>query len=320
MPLKVLCSSHAHLMAYPGLVEAAVAEEARAAVAMHAAMVRNYAPDLVIKIGDDHASGFSLRLMPPFTVGIRAHGVGDFHCSAGPLSVDEAAARQLVGYLHASGIDVAHSYRMPVDHGIVQLLDHYFGGVDRVPVIPVVINCGGDLRPPMARSRALGHAIGAFVREVLADRRVLVVGSGGLSHDPPLPVFMDASPEVQERIIAGTAEWTPELMSTRVERVLAFAREHGRGEGDLKPIDAGWDAMILGYFEARDLDALCALPDREIIDRGGRGAAEIRNWIAAFAALESFSGGRYRVRRDYYRPIPGWIVGFGMAHGEPTDD
>ncbi|MEZ5567953.1 MAG: 3-carboxyethylcatechol 2,3-dioxygenase [Halioglobus sp.] len=320
MPLKMLCASHAHLMDYPGLVPDKVASEARAAVAGHTRRVEAYAPELVIKIGDDHASGFGLKLMPPFTIGVRAHGVGDFHCSAGPLSTDEPVARELIAFLHEYGVDVSYSYDMPVDHGIVQLLDHYFGGVDRVPVVPVMVNCGGDLRPPLKRTRALGQAIGHYLREHQSDKRVLVVGSGGLSHDPPLPVFTESPPDVQARIIAGPPQWTPETMAARVERVLEFAREHGRGEGPLLPLDPEWDESILGLFAARDLDSLCALPDAEVVARGGRGAAEIRNWIAAFAVLEAYTGGDYRAVQDYYRAIPGWIVGFAMMHGSTEGD
>ena len=320
MPLRVICSSHAHLMDYPGLVDDDIAKEARSAIAVQRERIARFAPDIVIKIGDDHASGFALSLMPPFTVGIRAHGVGDFHCSAGPLSVDEERARELVTFLHAQGVDASHSYRMPVDHGIVQLLEHFFGGTDRIPVIPVVVNCGGDLRPPLHRTRALGAAIGRFARERLAGKRVLVLGSGGLSHDPPLPVFISSPPEVQERLITGTPQWTPEAMAARVERVLEAARQHGRGEGGLQPLDPVWDAMILGHFGRRDLDALCAIPDDEIVRAGGRGASEIRNWIAAFSALDTYSGGAYTATCDYYRAIPAWVVGFAIMHGEPDDD
>tara|TARA_R110002110_G_scaffold413729_1_gene641545 strand:+ start:24577 stop:25500 length:924 start_codon:yes stop_codon:yes gene_type:complete len=305
-------------MDYPGLVDEATENEARSAVAVHQALVRDYDPELVIKIGDDHASGFALSLMPPFTVGVRAYGVGDFNCSSGPLSTDEAMARELIGYLHEAGVDVSHSYKMPVDHGITQLLEHYFGGVDAIPVIPIVVNCGGDLRPPLSRARALGSAIGRFVRDRLDHLRVLVVGSGGMSHDPPLPVFSDASEEVQQRLIEGTPHWTEEAMAARVERVLDCAREHGRGEGPLQPLDAAWDKHILSLFAARKLEQICAIPDAEIIEKGGRGAAEIRNWITPFAAIDAYSGGNYVAHQDYYRAIPGWIVGFAMMHAEVT--
>jgi 2,3-dihydroxyphenylpropionate 1,2-dioxygenase len=303
-------------MDYDGLVSDEVMSEVSTAVAGHRAEIEAYAPELVIKLGDDHASGFALSLMPPFTVGVRAYGVGDFKCSAGNLSVDEHRARQLVAFLHESGVDVAHSYRMPVDHGIVQLLDHYFGGIDRVPVIPVVINCGGDLRPPLHRARTLGQKIGEYVRRHANDLRVLIVGSGGLSHDPPLPVFMESSPEVQQRLIEGTACWTEELMEARVERVLAAAREHGRGEGTLLPLNPVWDRQIMQWFAEGDLDAICAIPDTEIVREGGRGGSEIRNWVAAFGAIEAYSAGRYVVHNDYYRAVPAWVVGLGMMHAE----
>ncbi len=319
MPLLAIAASHVHLMDYEGLVAPETMERVQAALERHKRLISDFDPELVFKIGDDHASGFSLSLMPPFTVGVRARGVGDFNCSSDALSTDEALAREFIAYSHRHGVDVAHSYRMRVDHGVTQLLEHYFGGVDRIPVIPIVVNCGGDLRPPLSRTRRLGGVIGEFCRERLGDRRVLVVGSGGLSHDPPLPVFVDSPPEVQEKLIEGTPRWTDDIMQARVERVIAAAEEHGRGEGPLRPLNPDWDRQVLDLFAAGDLDAICAMDDAQIVREGGRGASEIRNWIASVAAAEAYGGGSYAPVEDFYEEIPGWIVGLGMMHVEAID-
>jgi 2,3-dihydroxyphenylpropionate 1,2-dioxygenase len=37
---------------------------------------------------------------------------------------------------------------------------------------------------------------------------------------------------------------------------------------------------------------------------------EIRTWVAAFSALDA--AGSYRVDQQFYRPVPDWIVGFGI--------
>ncbi len=319
MPIQVICSSHAHLTDYE---ELAVADEIRrevdANVEKHRQLIADFNPDLVIKIGDDHASGFGLSLMPPFTVGVRAHAIGDFKCSKGPLSTDEPRARALIAALHNQGIDVSYSYNMAVDHGVVQLLDHYFGGVDQIPCIPIVINCGGDIRPPLHRTRALGEGIGRFVKEQLDDLNVTIIGSGGLSHDPPLPVFLESPPEVQQRMIDGPPEWTDEVMAERVERVVRFAREHAEGSDELLPLNREWDEHVLTLMVNRDLDTLCAMDEQEMIAVAGRGAAEIRNWIAPLAAIDAYTGGHYEAVKDYYCDIPAWIVGMGQLHAHPV--
>jgi 2,3-dihydroxyphenylpropionate 1,2-dioxygenase len=202
---------------------------------------------------------------------------------------------------------------MTLDHGFVQALDLLLGGIDRVPVVPVMINCGGDLRPPFRRVAALGRAVGEALRGC-GGRRVLLLGSGGLSHDPPLPEFLRSPPEVQERIIEGT-RYTPELLEQRTDRVhraaIDFAGANSQG---LLPLDPAWDGWILDRVLAGDLAALEDLDDAEVRRVGGRGAAEIRNWLAALAAMH-VAAGSARVELDYYRAVPELICGYGMVHG-----
>src|SRR5262249_8213827 len=55
------------------------------------------------------------------------------------------------------------------------------------------------------------------------DQRVLVVGSGGLSHDPPIPTLKTATPTVAERIVHGRP-LTPEQRLARQIAVIDAAR------------------------------------------------------------------------------------------------
>lgn len=308
----LVCTSHSPLLNVPGAAPPDVDVEIRDHTARVARFVAEFAPDLVVQFGDDHASAFNLGLMPAFCVGLRANALGDFHTSRGPVRTDEAAGRALVQHLHAQGIDVAFSYRMTVDHGFVQALDLLFGGVDRVPVVPVMINCGGELRPPLARALALGRAIGAWLA-TLESRRVLILGSGGLSHDPPLAEFASAAPDAQERLIVGT-DYTPERLAERTRNVhragIDFAGPNSMG---LLPLDADWDRWFLARAAAGDLDALVAIDDAELRRVAGRGGAEIRNWIAALAAMQ-VAAGDYAAQIDYYRPVPELICGYGILH------
>jgi len=317
MPASLICMSHGGLMNVDSLLSADDLAVVNAEIEATRATATALAPDLVIKFGNDHNSGFSLRLMPPFMIGLRGRTLGDFGTSKSPITIDEARGRALVRWLHDAGVDVATSYDALFDHGIAMALDKLFGGVDRVPAIPVFTNCGGDLRPPLPRSLALGTAIGAFFRTVLPELRVMFVGSGGLSHDPPLPDFETSPPAVQQRMIDGV-DWTAQLLADRLVKVTDVGREHGAGEGDLQPLNPAWDQAMLQHFAAGNLEAIAAQDDTSVLRAGGRGAAEIRNWLAAFAALKSYSEGHYQVQHQFYRPLPSWIVGFASVMAIPV--
>ncbi len=58
-------------------------------------------------------------------------------------------------------------------------------------------------QPPSVQL-ALGRAVGQFIKSLnLENERVLVLGTGGLSHDPPTPQMGSVPPEVEEFLIAG---------------------------------------------------------------------------------------------------------------------
>jgi 2,3-dihydroxyphenylpropionate 1,2-dioxygenase len=318
MPARLICFGHGGLMNFEELLDQGELDEVSRELHASHIYATEFEPDLVVKFGNDHNSGFSLRLMPPFLIALRANALGDFNTSSGAIAVDEPVGRDLVRWLHRSGIDVATSYDALFDHGIVMGLDKLFGGIDRVPVIPVFTNCGGDLRPPLQRSLALGTAIGAYFRERKNEMKVLFVGSGGLSHDPPLPEFETSPVEIQQRMIEGTS-WTVESLAVRTERVTQAGLEHGRGEGDLKPLNPEWDCRMLDHFQSGDLEAVAAQDDGDVIATGGRGASEIRNWLAAFAALRAFGGGSYAIEHRFYRALPSWITGFGNVHASASE-
>jgi 2,3-dihydroxyphenylpropionate 1,2-dioxygenase len=314
MEIFLAATSHSALSNNPVLKNEAEEKPFRAALAGLAEKVRDFDPDLILQFGNDHNSGMSLRLMPPFMVGMRAKALGDFDTSTGPLLVDEDASRTIASGLHDKGIDIATTYDWTVDHGFVWALDQLLGGIDKVPVVPVFTNCGGDLRPPFHRSYELGKTIGEILKRDFTHRRVLILASGGLSHDPPLPSFKDSPPEVQEAMIRGTT-WDKDSLELRKERVAQAGIEHAAGEGDLKPLNPEWDAWIMSRLEQGDLGELASMEDSVVIETGGRGGSEVRNWLSAFAAMRA-AAGEYSATRHYYRPLPHWIVGWGMMYAE----
>jgi 2,3-dihydroxyphenylpropionate 1,2-dioxygenase len=312
MPVQLICCSHSPLMTTDieeteqGVQAQFFRELDQCAAALHA-----FNPDLVVVFGPDHFNGLFYDLMPAFCIGTAAESTKDWHLESGPLRVPRELALQCVRHLQSRDFDVALSHAMKVDHGITIPLYKLTGALARYDVLPVVINCAADPRPSFRRVRALGAAIGEF----LAGRglRITVVGSGGLSHDPPTPRLELSPPSVALRLINRHTP-TQEELDARESRVIAAARELVAGKGPCLPPDEQWDRDFLDSFVDGRLDAFDAMSDAEIDRVAGFGAHEVRTWVAAAAAAQRMGNPRPELR--YYHLVPEWITGMGIVVGQ----
>jgi 2,3-dihydroxyphenylpropionate 1,2-dioxygenase len=310
MPLKTICLSHSPFI---GLVSPGdeVEADVRAKLALLAEDVEAYRPDLIILIAPDHFNGFFYDLMPQFCAGARAEAIGDYNTPSGPIKTSEDLAIEFVEAMSRAHFDVAVSYQMQVDHAFAQPLAALTGSLSKYLVLPVFINAAAPPRPSCTRTREFGAAIGCFA--VATGRRVLVVGSGGLSHDPPVPTIKDASAEVERALIGGHNP-SPEVRQLRQERTLEAGRKFASGDGSLRDLNDEWDRAFLSVLESGDLKAFDNYSDDAITRAAGRAAHEVRTWIAAFAAQSC--AGAYKTEILYQRAIPEWIVGMAMARAE----
>ncbi len=313
------CASHSPIVNNRGAAPPAVEQEVAAVYAAMARRIEAFEPELLVLFGTDHASTFTLSVMPPACVAVRAHALGDYDLPKGAVTTDVTLAQSCIASLHAQGVDIAGSYDLQLDHGFTQLLHLMFGRYDRYPALPIFINCASEFRMPPARVRALGEAVGHFIRET--GRRTIFLGSGGLSHDPPTPTLTDdMSLAVRQRLIKGL-DWTDELLKDRTAKVYGAVREYAEGHSTLKPLNPAWDARFLADMVAADLDQLAAYTDAGIRSEAGRGGGEVRTWIAAAAAMTA-AAGPYEAVVDYSRAVDEWMTGMAMLHGRPkqTDE
>lgn len=313
MPLAVCCVSHSPLLELPGPGRD-LFSEIGGALEQAREFVRNFDPELVVLFAPDHYNGFFYKLMPPFCLGTAAAGVGDYGTHSGPLNVPGEQALALAEALLEAGIDIATSAEMSVDHGTVQPLQQLFGDVTARPVIPIFLNAVATPLGPLRRVRALGTAVGQHLATL--GKRVLVLGSGGLSHDPPVPQRATAPPPVLERIVHGRP-MTTEQRQARQTAVMAAAAEFTAGEGSLQPLNPDWDREFLELVDTGGLAAVDSWSNSEITRIAGHSAHEIRTWVAAFSALAA--QGPYRTTVRYYRPSPELIAGFAIRTARPAD-
>jgi len=270
--------------------------------------VRDFDPELVVLYAPDHYNGFFYREMPPFCLATEAHAVGDFGSQAGPLSVDTGAAKALAQGVLDRGVDLTVSARMTVDHGFAQPLEVLFGGIDQVPVVPVFVNGVATPLCPVSRIRSLGTAVGEAAAGL--GRRVLFLASGGLSHDPPVPVLDGAPPRVADALIEGRPP-TPEQRARGEQRVLQAGRDYAAGSTAMIPINPDWDNRLLDHLERGELREFDSWTVESMAKEGGSSAHEVRAWIAAFASLTAT--GPYDMTSRFYEAVPAWIAGFAVA-------
>ncbi|OBK90463.1 3-carboxyethylcatechol 2,3-dioxygenase [Mycolicibacter sinensis] len=305
--------SHSPLLNLPG-PPPELMHDIETAIDQAAAFVADFDPQLTVVFAPDHYNGFFLRLMPPFCIGTSAQGIGDYGTYAGPLNVAADLAADCAAAVLDRGVDVAVSAGMDVDHAMVQPLQRLFGDATACPVIPIFINAVAAPLGPIHRARALGAAVGDYLATL--DLRVLILGSGGLSHDPPIPTLATAPPVTRDRLLHGTA-MSAEQRQARQDAVIAAARDFAAGTNDLAPLNPDFDQRFLSLLDSGRLDELADWSNAFITEAGGGSAHEIRTWAAAFAALAAQGG--YRTVDRYYRPAPELIAGFAIRTAERTE-
>jgi hypothetical protein len=221
------------------------------------ALVTIAAPDLVLAFVNDHFQNFTLRGMPPFCI-----GVGEFHDAPGPVAAamlripertiagEPAVAMALLEKLMADGFDPAYSAELSLFDDLSVPLHYLFADRGLPPVIPIVTNCVAPPMPSFARCYDFGAAIGRALTSIDATySRVMVLGSGGLSH-------WVGTPRTGEINAAFDAAFLAQIAAGNVEEMrgwndVAIDEVAGNGAQELK----NWVGALaaIGPFAAEEL-------------------------------------------------------------------
>jgi protocatechuate 4,5-dioxygenase beta chain len=145
-------------------------------------------PDVIILVYNDHASAFSLEVIPTFAIGC-AESFKPADEGWGPRPVPVVQGHpELAWHIAQSTIldefDMTIVNKMDVDHGLTVPLSLMFGQPDAwpCPVIPLAVNVVQYPPPTGHRCYELGKAIARAVASFPQDLRVVVFGTGGMSH------------------------------------------------------------------------------------------------------------------------------------------
>jgi protocatechuate 4,5-dioxygenase beta chain len=222
----------------------------------------------VIVVGADHYVLFGPGCLPSYLI-----GVGDVSgpyerfasIKQGEIPNNVPLALHIAQYGRDHGFDWAVAKSINVDHSIgVPARVCALPNASVRGVVPVYLASG--VAPFISMQRA--YALGGLIRDAVAawpqDERVVVIGSGGISHWVGLPQMGRVNPEFDRKIL---------------------------------------DCVVSG-----DPAAMLALGDDEVLEQGGNGAFEIRQFLCMMGALPGMGG-----RLIAYEHGPEWVTGLGFA-------
>ncbi|HEX7891923.1 MAG TPA: class III extradiol dioxygenase subunit beta [Ramlibacter sp.] len=229
-------------------------------------------PDVVFLVYNDHATAFSLDIIPTFAIGTAAQfKVADEGWGPRPVP-DVQGAPELASHIAHSVIqqdfDLTIVNKMDVDHGLTVPLSLMCGQPKAWPfqVIPFAVNVVQYPVPSGMRCFRLGQAIRKAVESFDEDLNVQIWGTGGMSH---------------------------QLQGPRAGL-----------------INKEWDNRFLDRL-IDDPEGLAKLPHIEYVEEAGSEGIELVMWLIARGAMADVAGGRKPTlkHRFYHVPASNTAVG-----------
>ena len=145
-------------------------------------------PDVVVVVYNDHGLNFFLDKMPTFAIGAAADyrhedegwGIGGFKPFVGHSALSWHVIEQVVG----DEFDPVTCQSMLVDHGVCVPFELCWPNAQAWPVrlVPICLNTVQHPLMSPRRALALGRSIGRALESWPGDEKIVVLGTGGLSH------------------------------------------------------------------------------------------------------------------------------------------
>jgi protocatechuate 4,5-dioxygenase beta chain len=156
-------------------------------------------PDVVVVFSNDHGLNFFLDKLPTFAVvaavEYRSDDEGWGIPVSRPIPGDPALSWHVINSLVADEFDVTMCQEMLIDHAVTIPMKLMWPGdlsaewsakrsaeTWPVKIVPISINTVQHPLPSMARCLKLGRSVGRALEAYPVGLRVLIVGTGGLSH------------------------------------------------------------------------------------------------------------------------------------------
>jgi hypothetical protein len=222
--------------------------------------------DRLLVIYNDHMDEFFLDAYPTFALGVAdSYPVADEGFGARPfppLPGDSAFGWHIARSLVADEFDPTICQELEVDHGVISplpMIDFGQSGGWQIPIIPLAVNVILHPLPTPRRCWKLGQALRRAILSYPKDLGVVVVGTGGLSHQLTGPRFGAVTPDWDrefmrllardpERLCEYTHEDFIKLGGTESVEVVNWMAMRGALPADADPVvEAYYPHRIMGY-------------------------------------------------------------------------
>ena len=229
-------------------------------------------PDVIILVYNDHATAFSLQMIPTFAIGTAAEfQPADEGWGPRPVPIVQGhpeLASHIAQSLILQDFDLTIVNEMDVDHGLTVPLSLMCGQPKTWPctVIPFAVNVVQYPVPRGQRCFQLGQAIRRALNEYDEDLNVQIWGTGGMTH---------------------------QLQGPRAGL-----------------INKQWDSQFLDKL-INDPEAAAVIPHIEYVREAGSEGIELVMWLIARGAMSDVAGeARPKVRHRFYHvPASNTAVG-----------
>ena len=143
--------------------------------------IKELKPDAVIILGSDHLETFFLSSVPTFAVIAGEYTHAHFANKSYKLKTHLPLAEDILAKLVGAEFDMAYSQDAVLGHSFAAVYEWIIGDTG-IPVVPIFINAYLPPLPTPKRCTDLGRELA----KIIAGRpeRVVLIGSGGMSHYP----------------------------------------------------------------------------------------------------------------------------------------
>ncbi|HWI85860.1 MAG TPA: class III extradiol dioxygenase family protein [Sphingomonas sp.] len=144
------------------------------------------APDQLLIVYNDHLNHFEFDAYPTLAIGV-ADSFRQADEGWGPrpypdLRGDTAFGWHVTEHLVRNEFDMTVCQDLAVDHGIYSWLPYLWDAPWPAPVLPIAVNMIRHPIPTSMRLWKLGEALRDAVTSWPADQRIVVIATGGMSH------------------------------------------------------------------------------------------------------------------------------------------
>jgi protocatechuate 4,5-dioxygenase beta chain len=185
------------------------------------------APTHLIVIYNDHMNYFDLSTYPTFAIGMANHfpqadegyGLRPFPGIDGDAEFAWPVARSLI----EDGFDLTFCQELELDHGIYSWLPYLFEQPWPVRILPIAVNMLMHPLPTPKRLRQLGEALRHALDNDGNDARVVIIGTGGMSHQIHGTRFGMTNERFDRRFLDMIESQMDELIAIPVAKMMQVA-------------------------------------------------------------------------------------------------